>query len=117
MLRRPRISTVQHPLQPFPGGIVPAKKKRAAKKSAAKKSSGGMYGGKPCTPKNMCDYIQALDAWLWNEFWPDYVKVRNAVCNLDKVAIRKLPNTPAAMLCPGAGGGAEPPVVQPPPKW
>lgn len=92
-----------------------AAKKKTAKKKTSKKAGGA--DKRPCKPKDICEYLEALDKWLFTDFMPSYVKVRNAVCNLDKVAIRNLPNTPVAMLCPGGGPVVEPPVVPPPPKW
>jgi hypothetical protein len=90
-----------------------AAKKKSAKKGAKKKGA----AQRPCKPKDICNYLKALDAWLHNDFLPQHLKVTHAVCNLDKVAIRLLPNTPNAMLCPGTGGVVEPPVAPPPPKW
>jgi hypothetical protein len=99
-----------------------AAKKKSAKKKSARKSAMNQNAGKSgkahdCNMKDVCAYLQQLSDWLQNDLMPQHLKVTNAVCNLDKVAIRGLPNTPAAMLCPGTGGAVEPPVPPPPPKW
>ena len=86
----------------------------AQKKTVRRKTVKKAGYKRPCTPKDICGYLERLDMWLFNDFLPHYNKLTNAVCNLDRVAIRKMPNIPAAMLCPGSGVGLEPPLVPPP---
>ena len=92
-----------------------AAKKKTAKKAAKKAAKKGA-GEHPCTLKDVCAFLDKLSPWLTNDLMTQITLLTNAVCNLDRVAIRGQPNIPGAMLCPG-GIVAEPPVAPPPPKW
>ena len=93
---------------------MPAKKSGKKAHSRGKPKARKVDKGKPkCGDKDICAYLEAWNKYFSGQFLPHYQLIVNAVCNLEKVAIRGLPNNQLLQICPGTGGGAEPP---PPPK-
>jgi hypothetical protein len=91
------------------------KKKGAVKKKTASKTGYGK--NHPCTLPEVCDFLAELSDYLKNEFLPDYTKLRQAVCNVERVAIDEKPSSAGLRFCSGTGGGNEPPDPPPPPEW
>jgi len=92
-----------------------ATKKRT--KAPAKKAAKRKAKDKKCSEKEICAYLKSLSDWLNGAFYNDYAQLQAAVCNLDRVVTRGLPNNPLWQMCPGGGGGTEPPAPPKPPAW
>lgn len=94
--------------------------KKGGKKTATKKTvkkavvQGAKRGRKRCTSKEICKYLEKLDAWF-GIFMADYTKLRIAVCNVETKAWGEAGSVLEKRFC--NGGPNDPPNPAPPPIW
>jgi hypothetical protein len=83
----------------------------------ASKLPPGLQPDWKCNVPHICEYLEALDYWLRNQFMPDYTALRIAVCNAEDQAFGSNgdPNKPPR-FCTGSGQN-EPANPPPPPVW
>ena len=101
-------------------------KRPTAKQKPVAKPPKSVYVGPPpvpppgldkCNVPHICQYLEQLYDYLRYQLWPDYQKVRIALCNVEEQAFAGAgdPNTPPRFC--HAGGTNEPADPPKPPVW